>query len=242
LAKHALGLAELAINEVGLLRSTVLASVASVPVPAGPQVFRLDGALDLDAEEVTVDEGHCCGSAVRQRLSRAAGAVLVYTSGLRVFAAAAADSRPKQDAKLKDKLPVVSKMQKKVRRAVAARAALEPRNIWPAGHLMLVGCSLGLLFAGCCLLPRSPVVRGPVGGFGGGGLDRFEQLFEHDGGGPACRCSIEGDDTVSQLRFYDDEVFEDSEFEDWAEGCRLHCDGWESQLVEDDEGHEVEGY
>jgi hypothetical protein len=61
LAKHALGLAELAIIEIGLLRA---AEHGAVPLPAGPLVFRLDGALDLVTEELAVDAGHSSGKAV----------------------------------------------------------------------------------------------------------------------------------------------------------------------------------
>jgi hypothetical protein len=86
------------------------------------------------------------------------------------------------------------KKQKKVLRAAAARAALEPPHSWSAGRRVLVGCSLGVLLAGCFLVPRSPVVGGPA---------RFEQVFEEMW---VDECRAHCVDWVSQLAEAD-EVF-----------------------------------
>ncbi len=111
--------------------------------------------------------------------------------------------------------------QKKVLRAAAARAALEPPHSWSAGRRGLVGCSLVVPLAGCFLVPRSPVLGGP---------DRFgqvfEQVFEHYEEGPACVCSFAGVAVGSQVLFYDDEDVEDSESEMWVDECRAHCVDW----------------
>ena len=63
------------------------------------------------------------------------------------------------------------------------------------------------------------------------GLDRFEEVFEHEGGELSCRCALEGGYTGSQVVAYDGVDIEHSELEALVDGCHVHCVGWVTQVM-----------